>query len=328
MPMGTQLLLGFLSIVALMTVAGWITIRQQSVIQESFVILESADDVERFLLECRRQEKNYLLRMDQASLDLFTADFDSLLHVTAGLQEIAVRPEIGVKIPGLREKVLEYGDAFRDTRTIWPSGAAEERTRLESTMVARARSCHAIVAEIRGMAISNFGDAHRMTRHVSLIAIALGLLFSVLIAGVLTRHIAGPLGRLRRLAERVSTGDIQDMDVEFTELDTRNFGTRESYELARSLQRMVTNLRLLVSSERGLMDDYHMTIVVLVNKAVGPGGWALIEEAQAAAGFASFTDVRPVDIENFLIELGKRAIMLIPKERVDLLCDAIRKLGT
>ena len=327
MRMRTKLLLGFLSIVALMTAAVGVTIWQQSIIQECFALLERTDNVERFLLECRRQEKNFLLRMDQSSLDLFKVDFDSLHYSTVDLRKDTVNPDIAAKLPLLTDRIKEYGEVFEDVRSAWPAGiGAEAQELLEGKMVTRARACHAVVSEIRGIAISTFSDAQRVTQNVSVVSIALGLLLSIVIAGILTRHIAGPLGYLRNLAERVSTGDIQDMDVEFTELETKRFNTRESFELARSLQRMVTSIRLLVSSERGLMDDYHMTIVVLVNKAVGPGGWSLIESARSAAGFGSFADVTPSNVENFLIELGKRAIMIIPKERVDLLTDAVRTL--
>ncbi len=327
MRMRTKLLLGFLSIVTLMTAAVGITIWQQSIIQECFALLERTDNVERFLLECRRQEKNFLLRMDQSSLGLFQANFDSLLHSTVDLRKDTVNPEIAAKLPLLTDRIIEYGEVFEDVRSAWPTGIGDEaQASLEGKMVIHARGCHEIVSQIRGISISTFYDAQRVTQNVSVVSIALGLLLSIVIAGILTRHIAGPLDYLRNLAERVSTGDIQDMDVEFTELETKRFNTRESFALARSLQRMVTSIRLLVSSERGLMDDYHMTIVVLVNKAVGPGGWSLIESARSAAGFGSFADVNPSNVETFLIELGKRAIMIIPKERVDLLADAVRTL--
>jgi hypothetical protein len=108
----------------------------------------------------------------------------------------------------------------------------------------------------------------------------------------------------------------------------RRFTSRESYDLARALCCMVMNLRFLVPTERGLMDDYHMTILVLVNKALGSGGWAVVERARRAGGFDSFSEVEPENVDRFLTELEREALEEIPEDRVQLLSRFIRELAT
>lgn len=322
----TKLLFGMLAIVILMTVVAWIMREQQTIIENSFALLERMDTVERFLLECRRQEKNFFLRSDQASLDLHAANLDSLLSATAVLEMEVSDPDTRSNLGRLKDRESAYGAVFEDLQASWTGDESEESNRLQDLTVARARECHALVGEIRTYAISRFEDAHATSHNVGILSVVVGLVLSLLIAGLLTRNIVRPLESLRTLAERVSTGDIQDMDVEFSDLDMKRFDSKESFDLARAFRRMVTSLRLMVSTERGLMDDYHMTIVVLTNKAVGPGGRAVIERARTAAGFGSLSDVSPENVDRFAYELGRHLAGIIPNERISLLCEAIQDL--
>ena len=323
----TRLLIGLLAIVCLMVVASAVVIWQQSIMNRAFEFVERLDTVDRFLLECRRQEKNYLLRQDRESEVFHAANFDSLFHSTLDLRAQVSDATLLEHLNLLAQKETEYAEAFRVLKEQMAGvGTREERERLAGATVARARECHAVVQEVTAAAAARFAAASSTTHRVSVVSVVVAVLFSVLISAVLTRSIVGPLEHLRKLAERVSTGDVQDMDVEFSDLEMKRFDSRETLGLARSLQRMVTNLRLLVSSERGLMDDYHMTIVVLTNKAVGPGGWAVVERARSAAEFGSFADVSPSNVDRFLTELEREVAEQIPGEKVRMLVDAIREL--
>ena len=322
----TKLWLGMLALVVLMGMVALIVIRQQSTMERSFALLDHLDTLERLLLECRRQEKNFLLREDQASLDLHASSFEALRSATADRMETIADAGIRSQLAVLLEKEVEYHRAFEHLKAEVLADPSLRHDPPEERTVARARECHALLADLRELAISRFAKAHSATHTVSVLSVALGLVASVAIAGWLTRHLVAPLEYLRELAARISTGDIQDMDVELSDLDAKRFNTRESWELAESLQRMVTSIRLLIPTERGLMDDYHMTVLVLVNKAVGPGGWTVIERARQAAGFGSFAEVRPDNVDRFLERLREEAASLIPEERIRRLSAAIARL--
>ena len=322
----TSLLLGFLAIVVLMSAVTWVVLGQCRVVRRSFDLLGRIDTVEQALLECRRQEKNFLLRHDQASLDAHATAFDTLLSGMGFLDAGVRRGGIGAKIAVLEGAVVDYRTAFLGLEPSRFDDSEHDAERAKTVMVSKARECHALVAEIKGTITSRLESAEAMTRVVSILSIVIGILLSILVAGFLTGRVVGPLESLRKLASRVSSGDIQDVDVEFRDMEMKIFRNRETYDLARSLQLMVTSLRLLVSSERGLMDDYHMTILVLVNKAVGPGGWAVIERARAEAGFGSFADVQPGNVQRFLAELSGQLGGVIPVERADRLKTAIEEL--
>lgn len=74
------------------------------------------------------------------------------------------------------------------------------------------------------------------------------------------------------------------------------------------------------------MDNYHMTIAVLVNRALGPAGRSIIEKARARAGFESFTEVRPGNVQRFLDALEEETRRLTTPEDFKLLADTIRNL--
>ncbi len=323
----TKLLIGMLGMVLLMMVVAGVIIRQQLVIEHSFSILEHMNTIERLLLECRRQEKNFLLRHDRSSIELFASDFEALQNNTmTALPEVS---DTGLrsKLDGLKGLISQYGRTFDEVKSAWASDVGmEEQHRLAGLTVSRARECHALVAEIRESAISSFKMAGYSTHAVSLSSVLLGLLLSFLLAGMLTRHIVNPLEYLREFAEKARVGDIQDMDVQSSDLEMKRFNSRETYDLARSLQCLVTNMRLLVSTERGLMDPYHMTIAVLLIRAVGSCGWAVIERARGAAGFRSFPEITTSNIDRFLTCLTAELTGLIPEDRVRLVIDAIREL--
>jgi HAMP domain-containing protein len=323
----TKLLLGLIAIGALVVSTAAVVISRQSVVRRSFEIHDRMLTIERFLLECRRQEKNFFLREDGASVPLFEESLRSLLAEIGALRSDSTEPAVAAGLADLDAAVAAYGDAFRTTSgPAWLQADERERERLTNATVEEARRCHAVMDRMLGLATATLHTAVRTTQRVSLLTVMVGFLLALLVCWWLTRAIARPLEQLRSLAERVSSGDIRDMQVEFGDLEVDRLSTRESYDLARALQRMVTNLRLLVSTERGLMDNYHMTIVVLISRAVGPASWSVIERSRTAAGFSSFAEVGPDNVDRFAAALEQEVRPLIPEDSVRLLVSAITEL--
>jgi len=323
----TEVLASLLTVVALMSVAGFVITVQQRRMRVVFTVLDRVQEVERLLLECRRQEKNFFLRHDQSSVELFATHSSSLVDRSAMLQDENLDPELGPLQARLREALGRYRDTFFDAEHGWRSILpTEEQDLLMETTVTMARVSHQLVADIRSVSLARFRTASAITEVVTFTAGGVGILAAVVLSSLLTRHIAKPFEVLRVVAERVSTGDIQDMDVGFSDIEISSFNTKESLDLSRALKRMFTSLRLLVPTERGLMSSYHLAIVVLVQRAVGPAGWAVIERARADAGFKSFADVEPSSIDGFVECLAEHlGPFLSPTSRLQL-CNAIRQL--
>jgi methyl-accepting chemotaxis protein len=323
----SKLLSGLLALFLLLAATTAILHKQQLLMQDSCKVLQRVHTIERFLLECRRQEKNLLLRRQALYIDLFSTNMDSVRQNTSELMNQVSDPSISSDIESLMVNEEAYAryflDAVENLRT--PFDRAEH-DRLVDLTVERARACHSLIGRIRSVVMLRLNATNEMTRLVSQLSVVVAFLLALLIAVLLTRSIVKPLEYLRSLAEEVSMGDIQDMDVEFAGLDMDRFTSRESFDLAQSFRRMVTSIRMLVPTERGLMDNYHMTIVVLVNRALGPAGWSIIEKARAGAGFGSFAEVGPSKIEQFIDSLKEETATLTSEREFTLLAEAIRNL--
>ncbi len=328
----TRFIIAFMIIILLMTITILIVIKQQNIMRSSFFIIEKINKTELLLLECRRQEKNYLLRQDLSSTTLFNTNLAEFIHSTQQLKEEINDIILVNHLNSLEKKTMQYGDLFRRIIKKYkddyvPDTNDREMDRLIQETVATARECHSIVAEIKEFVFLKIENANAAAQYISITSILLGLLISFIVVYLLCGITVKPLEQLQKLAEKVSTADIQDIDIEFSDMEMKNFNSKETHDLATSIQRMITSLRFLVSSERGLMDDYHMTIVVLVNKAMGPAGWSVIERAHKSAGFSSFSEVNPSNIGEFLSKLQNEGLKLIPNERVHMLITAIQRLN-
>lgn len=323
----TRLLHGLLAIVALMTAAAGVILFEGRAMDRAFVVQDRLCRVEIELLECRRQEKNFFLRHDQGSLDAFLAAHRAITSETHALLGEIPDSRLRSELERLHEAAQQYGTTFAQAARLQAT-AGRTAEELEAVVVPLARSCHELVHSLRGAATARFRRATRTTEAVSVAAVLAGLALSLVVALLLTRSIVSPLERLRRLAEQASTGDLQDMDVAFRCLRFEGGCSQECLDLADSLRRMMTSLRLLVPTEQGLMGNYHMAILFLVTRAVGPAGRAVVDRALRSAGFSSFAEVGPATVEQFLAALSDQVRSTIPEENLQLLCQAIRELAS
>ena len=143
----TKLLLGLIAIGALVVSTAAVVISRQSVVRRSFEIHDRMLTIERFLLECRRQEKNFLLREDDASAPLFEESLRSLLAEIDALRSDSVEPAVAARLSDLEVAAAAYADAFRTTSgPAWFRADGQERDRLEAATVEAARRCHTVTA--------------------------------------------------------------------------------------------------------------------------------------------------------------------------------------
>ena len=323
-----RLLLGLLSLVLVnVTVAGLI-VRQHTSVRTWCEFLGRVTDQERLILECRLQETRALLDDEGGDLLWVQSTLDTLLAATEEVMQLVPGSSIREPLIRLREMELSYSATLK---VLMARGSLDISEVEDSALVfltnQRAEECLDLMASIRGTALERLERTIVTSRWVNLIAVLIGLLLSVIIAALLTRTIVTPIQELSRLAVEATKGDIQDMHVRFADLDLEKFDAPETHELATSLQRLVEALRERVSSERGLMDAFHLTVAALLHRAVGPDAWGLIERARARAGFGAFTDISPEDAEVFIAALQEEIDDQLPPDSWEMLAEAIRDAG-
>lgn len=322
---GTRLLLGYLALVVLMTVVLLFTLQRQAALQRSFEFLDGLHRIDQLMLECRRQEKNFLLRIDQASLDLQDDSLNELVESTGRLRAVTDDPDFSPLLERLHGKEVEYGQTFKDAaaRVLRSHSAAGEGAP-DSELTRRGRECHALLDHMRGVATERLASAIRLGGWLGLASVAGALLIGIALSVTLTRGLARQLRVLRDATHAASLGNLRGMGVEFEDLRLDRFDSRETFDLAASVRRMITSLRLLVPGEPGSMDDFHMKILLLATKAAGPGARTLLDLAAISSGLDGFDELGPATLEPFLEALDRESTGLLPAEAARALIDAIR----
>lgn len=266
----------------------------------------------RDFLQARRYEKNLLLYGDVVLFDdpaAVVAMWDRYLDRVAA--RLADDGETSELLAAYRRKSGELRVNVKQRETL--------REEVEEA----AQACHELIAQLRELAIERVRHVGRVAEWTGASSLALAVAFCLLIVWFLNRHVVAPIEALTTMAGKTE-GDIQDLDVEFADIDFGRYRSRESADLARALQLLVRRLRGLVSSERGLMQDRHMAAVLLMDRAVGSSGRAILERARAAAGLEALTDLGPGNLDLFLQKVEHELRDLLSQAERDDLLEAIR----
>ena len=114
MNLRARITFGFLIIVFVMAGVATIIIWQESNMRKAFQHSSQISEIEKYFLECRRQEKNFIIRHDTLSVQLFTANYDTLNVLIAKLQENCSSEQMIEKLTILKEKLDSYYLKFED----------------------------------------------------------------------------------------------------------------------------------------------------------------------------------------------------------------------
>ena len=183
---------GFLIIVFVMTCVSGIIIWQESKMQQSLQQSLQLSEIEKYFLECRRQEKNFLIRQDVQSVMLFTSNYDSLNGLVSKMIVDESNKEMIYKLNTLNSKIETYSFDFK--KIINSSQVGIDNVIVHEEVML-AREIHTIIKEIKFITIQDFNKAHAVTNNVNIFSILIGLFLSVIIAGFISSKIMDILGR-------------------------------------------------------------------------------------------------------------------------------------
>ncbi|MCK4904284.1 MAG: hypothetical protein KAS35_06290, partial [Candidatus Marinimicrobia bacterium] len=192
MNLRVRITLGFLIIVVVMVCVSGIIIWQESHMHKAFQHSSQISEIEKYLLECRRQEKNYIIRHDSQSVQLFANNYDSLSILINKMMLSDINEQMELKLIILEKKLMEYQNIFEEL-------IVTKNVKLENNLAIRevglAREGHKIIGEIKNIASQNFKNAYAITNNVNIFSILIGLFLSVLIAGFISTKIMEIIGR-------------------------------------------------------------------------------------------------------------------------------------
>ena len=157
----------------------------------SFQHSSQISEIEKYFLECRRQEKNFIIRQDVQSVHLFISNFDSLNILISEMLLDVSNEQMIERLTILEGKIQSYNSKYEE---IFGSNQIE----IDNTKVQRevnlARESHAIINEIKIITNLEFNKAYAITNNVNIFSILIGLFLSVIIAGFISTKIMEILG--------------------------------------------------------------------------------------------------------------------------------------
>jgi len=192
MNLRARITFGFLIIVFVMAGVAGIIIWQESNMHKAFMHSSQISEIEKYFLECRRQEKNFLIRQDTLSVQLFTANYDTLNVLIAKLQDNKSADQMAANVTMLQEKLDIYYQIFDE---IVQSNQIEINVEKMQKEVELARNIHVLIDDMKAITKQQFNNAYAITNNVNIFSILIGLFLSVLIAGFISTKILEILGR-------------------------------------------------------------------------------------------------------------------------------------
>jgi len=191
MNLRVRITLGFLIIVMVMAGVSGIIIWQESNMHRSFQHSSQISEIEKYFLECRRQEKNFIIRHDVQSVHLFISNFDSLNKLISEMLLDVSNEHMIQRLTFLNDIIQSYNSKFEE---IFSSNQIEIDNNKIQSEVNLARESHAIINEIKVITNLEFNKAYAITNNVNIFSILIGLFLSVIIAGFISTKIMEILG--------------------------------------------------------------------------------------------------------------------------------------
>jgi hypothetical protein len=168
-----------------------IIIWQESNMHKAFQHYSQISEIEKYFLECRRQEKNFIIRLNTESVQLFASNYDSLNVMVSKMLDYDLNDQMMKKLNILQNKLDSYSLKFD---TIVSSGQIGIDNTQVSDEVYLARDIHTLIKEIKSITTQNFNKGYTVTNNVNIFSIIIGLFLSVIIAGFISTKIMEILG--------------------------------------------------------------------------------------------------------------------------------------
>ncbi len=178
------------------------------VLDGNLATADDADTVIKWILQCRRQEKNFIIRGGQEYADRVNAHVADILALARKMDSRSVQGDDGVSMGVIITSVLAYQSAFEEVVML-----KEKQLMAETQMVETARSvqkiCDGVTAEQKAKMERQISFAQRIMVMVALAAIVFGVFLSLFIVRGISRVLSRAIGGLNQGASEVAAASDQ-----------------------------------------------------------------------------------------------------------------------
>jgi len=192
--------------------------------------IEDAHQIEKWILEARRHEKNYIIRKDESYIGKVDDSVASIMSLATDLRTRFAQVDNQKQADKIFSETQAYRSAFQDYIT-----ANQMIGEADTQMVEAARVVLGLADEaVNKQQLQQQETAATVTRIIIICAVV-AVIFGILLAIVITRGITGPVSRCLAAANAIANYDL----TQVLELDQRD----EMGQMARAMNQMSANLR-------------------------------------------------------------------------------------
>lgn len=178
----------FLIIIVFMSVAAGAIIWNQHSLETIYHETLNSVQLEQYLLECRRQEKNFILRQTSESIALFNSAQDSLMNYISFLRSSEKNEQIASILTQLEQEGDNYLQSFHNL--VKRSDTIETTTTMHlefiEPIIEVAQTMHSHIDQIRTYNADNFQSKKSKVSLLNFSIFIVSIFLAVIFAGILS----------------------------------------------------------------------------------------------------------------------------------------------
>ena len=178
------------------------------VLDRNLATAGDAETIIKGILQCRRQEKNFIIRGGREYVDRVTGHVADILARTREMASRAAQGDNNVSVDAIITSVQAYQSAFEEVVTLKGKQLAAEAQMVETARDVQ-KICNEITARQRAEMEKHIAFAQQIMAMVALTAILLGILLSLLIVRGISRVLSRAISGLNQGSSEVSAASDQ-----------------------------------------------------------------------------------------------------------------------
>ena len=175
----------------------------QNVLDAKLATADDAQKIVRWILQCRRQEKNFIIRDDPMYVDRVQGHVTDILGLARGLEPENFRDDNKVDAGLIAMSVLTYQRAFEEMVSLKEIQHAAEARMLETARGVQ-KICDEVRADLKAKMVAQITSSMRIMIMGALTAILFGVCVSFLIVRGITRVLSSAITGLNQGAFQVA----------------------------------------------------------------------------------------------------------------------------
>ncbi len=217
-------------------------------LQDRVAKADAANRMLKWILQMRRHEKNFVMRKDTEYVEKVVGYLNQLKEQAQIAKGMMKKQENRDQIDAVVKSAEDYELAFDAYQSAYDRSVA-----LENVLISSGRNVVAICGELRRTEKDNMQSARNLAITMTTAFVLGAVLIGVFIAFFIARGVSRPVSQMARVAEKISTGDINHT----IELESKD----EVGVLAASFRALIAYMQDLASAaERIAANDLQVDV--------------------------------------------------------------------